>query len=198
MKVYNALGQLASTQYDGVIQNAKRSMFLSLVGGWSSITNPDGGTTFLPETAGKQNFRGCMFSGTASTDIFHEFSVAMPDNWDLGTITARPYFVTNDAETTGTIIFGLQGWAYGDGDTLTQTWTATSTAAQLSTTTLSVSALGLMRKGATTGAITIGGTPAKGDLVQFRTYRLQTDTCLDNVILLGWYITYGTNNYSDV
>ena len=171
---------------------AKRTIFLSGAGGWTGTTLPDGGFQTVETSTNKVNLKGTKFLA-AATDDKHEFGVVMPDNWNLGTITARPYFHTTNTGTTGTIIFGLQGLALSDGDTLD---TAYGTA-QESTTTLSGAINGKMKVGTATSAITIGNTPAKSDFVQFRCYRKGDDTFAGDVILLGFYITYTTNNYSD-
>jgi hypothetical protein len=172
----------------------KRSIFLGGSGGWSSTTAGAPAPTIFTETAGKQNFKGIPFIYHASDLAYQEFGVIMPPNWDLGTITATPYFITAGTDASNhTIIFALQAWAWSNGDTLTQTWAGEQT----STTVVASSIANKMTIGATTAAITVGGTPSKNDFVQFRTWRAVGTNTSTPVYLLGWLITYGTNNFSD-
>jgi hypothetical protein len=53
----------------------------------------------------------------ASTDEFAQFSVAFPKSWNEGTVTYQVYW-TPSTVNTGDCIFGLQGVAIGDGDTI--------------------------------------------------------------------------------
>ena len=195
MKVYNALGQLEVTQYNGVIQNAKRSLFLSLAGGWTGTTLPDGGFTTLETSTNKVNFKGTLFDASAA-NMNHEFGFMLPENFSSAspTIIAKPIFITASTDASShTIIFGLQGIAFADGGTMD---TAYGTS-QESTKTVASSIAGKVIIGAATPAITIDGSPDGGMWCQFRTYRKGDDTFSGDVTLLGWMISYNTNNYSD-
>lgn len=193
MKVYNALGQLEVTQYNGVIQNAKRTIFFSLAGGWTTTTDADGGYLTVETATNKVNFKGTKFMASTS-NMVHEFGIPMPDNYDGGTITAKPYMWTSSNNVSNnTIIFGLQGVSYGNEDAMDAAYGT----AQESTTTVVSSIANKVIIGAATPAITIAGTPVAGEWVQFRTYRKGTDTFSNDVILLGWMASYTTDNYSD-
>jgi hypothetical protein len=52
-----------------------------------------------------------------SADDFAQFAVAMPKSWNLGTVTYQVFW-TPSTTNTGNCIFGLQGVAMGDGDTI--------------------------------------------------------------------------------
>jgi hypothetical protein len=52
-----------------------------------------------------------------ATDEFAQFSVAFPKSWNEGTVTYQVYW-TPSTVNTGDCIFGLQGVAIGDGDTI--------------------------------------------------------------------------------
>jgi len=193
MKVLNALGQLQVTRYNDVVDRAKRSIFLSLAGGWPSLTTPDSGFIVLQTSSNKVCIKGTLFPALSS-DTNHEFGFVMPLNWDGGTITGKPYFRTASPTADGsTIIFGLQGISYGSGDTLDAAWGT----AQDSLLAVVVSTNGLMTIGPETSPITLAGTPAGGEYVQMRTYRKGADTFATDVWLLGWLLKYGTTNYSD-
>ena len=173
---------------------AKRSIFLSCAGGWASTTTGAPSPTIFTETAGKQNFKGIPFIYDGAAVAYQEFGVVMPPNWDLSTIVATPYFITAGTDASShTIIFAIQAWAWSNGDTLTQTWAGEQT----STTTVASSIANKMTIGPTTSAITVGGTPAKNDFVQFRTWRAVGTNTSTPVTLLGWLVSYTTNNYSD-
>lgn len=184
----------ASGESTGMIPvAAKRSIFLSLAGGWTGTTLPDNGFVITETITNKVNYKGTSFEDSA-TDKNHEFGCVMPKNYNGGTIVGKPYFITYGTDASShEVIFGLQGLALGDGETLD---TAYGTAKE-STTVVASSIAGLMKIGAATTAITIAGTPAGEEWVQFRTYRKGGDSSTNNVILLGWLITYTTNNYSD-
>jgi hypothetical protein len=193
LKIINDLGQVLTTGDDGVTTNAKRSLFISFAGGWGSITSPASGFTNAETSTNKVNFKGVTFAASAS-DTYHEHGCIMPLNWNGGTITARPHFYTTSSDASShTIIFGLQGIAYADGDTMD---TAYGTA-QTSTETVGSSIANKIIIGGETSAITIAGTPAGGQWVQFRSYREGDDTHTGDIILLGWLVTYTTDNYSD-
>ena len=193
LKITNNLGQALYTGDDGVTKYAKRTIFLSGAGGWTGTTLPDGGLSQLETTTNKVNYIGTSFTAT-TTDKNHEFGFIMPSNYNGGTITAQPIFQTAGSDASShTIIFGLQGLALASGGTLD---TAYGTA-QESTYTVASSIAGKIIIGTTTPAITLAGSPAGGQWVQIRCYRKGDDTSTNDVVLLGWYVTYTTNAYSD-
>ena len=180
----------------GIPTAPTQTAFLSMAGGWASSTSGDAGSVTVGTTSGV-TYKGTKFVTTADTfNTFHEFAAPMPDSWDIGTVTARPYFFTSGATSNQVITFGLQGVSLSDGDAIA---TSYGTAVEVAVTTSSNIA-GKLIKGAATTAITIGGTPAKGDWTQFRTYRKGSDAGArfsGDVILLGWYLSYTTSGYTD-
>lgn len=120
----------------------------------------------------------------ASTAEYAQFTVTFPKSWDLGTVTAQ--FVWR-ATNTGNVVWGLQGVAISDDDA---TDAAFGTA---QTVTDGVTATGDTMVSAATSAITIGGTPADGDLVVFQVYRDAangSDTCAVDALLVGVKLIY--------
>ena len=171
-----------------------QTILLSMAGGWASATSGDAGFTSVGTTSGI-TYMGTKFITTISSYSYHEFAASMPDNWDLGTITARPYFFTSGATSNQTIVLGLQGVSMSDGDAIASYF---GTAGEVAVTT-SNNIAGELTKGASTSAITIGGSPAKGDWTQFRSYRGgTTDTFSGDVVVLGWHVSYTTSGYSAV
>nr|NIQ89662.1 hypothetical protein [Deltaproteobacteria bacterium] len=69
------------------------------------------------------------------------------------------------AGAAGNVIWGLQGRSYGDGDAIDQAWGAAQEV------TDAWQANGDEHITSTTASITLAGTPAAGEDVQFRAYR---------------------------
>jgi hypothetical protein len=99
----------------------------------------------------------------AATDEFAQFSIVMPSDWDLGTVTATFYW--SAASGSGDVIWGLQGLAVGNDDAQDA---AMGTAQTVTDTLLLADDLQIT---AATSAMTIAGTPAAGDIVHFAAYR---------------------------
>jgi hypothetical protein len=97
------------------------------------------------------------------TDEFCQWTVWMPNNWDGGTITAA--FMWTAASGTGDVIWGLQGRSHGNDDAIDQAWGTAQTV------TDSLITVGDVHITSATSAITLAGTPAAGELIQFRAYR---------------------------
>lgn len=125
-----------------------------------------------------------------SSDEYACFNIPAPDYWDLSTITFQPHWTA--ASGSGTVCFVLQGLARSNDDALD---TAYGTG-QSSTDTL-ITALD-EHIGPASSAITIGGTPAKGDMLYFRITRdVSEDTLGVDARLLGIRIKFGISQYDD-
>jgi hypothetical protein len=105
----------------------------------------------------------------ASAAEYAQFWVAMPKNWDEGTITAS--FLWSHAATTTNfgVRWGLQAVAISDDDTIA---VAYGTAQEVTDTGGTTNDLYVS---SATSAITVAGTPAVGDMVAFRVYRDPTN-----------------------
>ncbi len=128
----------------------------------------------------------------ASTAEYGQFVIpAMPKSWNESTITAR--FIWT-ATNTGNVIWGIQAVALTDDDAAD---TAFGTA---QTVTDGVTAANDIMKSAETSAVTIGGTPAEGDMVVFQVYRDAangSDTCTVDAKLIGVELFVTTNAAND-
>ena len=93
-----------------------------------------------------------------------QWTVAMPSDYDGGTVTAVFLWLANSANTDD-VVWGMQGRAYADNDAIDQAWGAAETVTDTN------NAQNDLNISAATGAITIGGGPAASELVQFRGYR---------------------------
>lgn len=149
-----------------------------------STTN--GATTSTSELAtNKQTIDGFDFD--AATEQYTDFKVVFPDEWDRSTIKAKVYWSNGETSGTGDVVWGLKAVACSNDDALDASF---GTAVEVTDTALTD---GDAMVTAATGALTVGGTPALGDLVQFRAYRKAADgadTYDKKARLLGVVIQY--------
>ncbi len=153
------------------------------------LTN--GAAQSTTESAGHKIVRRTLdFSAGASR--YAQFTVAMPKSWNEGTVTLE--FLWTAASGSGAVVWAAQAVALSNGDALD----AAFGAAQQVTDALL--AAGDLHRAPETGALTIGGTPAEGDLVVFQVQRLATDgadTLTSVAPLIGVRLFYQTNARND-
>jgi hypothetical protein len=101
----------------------------------------------------------------ATTQEFAQFDVAMPKSWNNGTVTFQPFWSHAATTTNFGVVFGLDAVAVSDDDTFDVAFGTAQTSTDTGGTTDDLYA------GPESSAITIAGTPATGDLVQFRVHR---------------------------
>ncbi|MFA5340419.1 MAG: hypothetical protein WC332_01455 [Clostridia bacterium] len=131
-----------------------------------------------------------LFDGT--TEQYAEFQIPMPENWDRSTIKAKFFWTSNTGSTTNdTVEWEISCGALSDSDAIDA---ALGTAQVISDALLADNGTDLQVSGATP-AITIGGTPALGDLVHFKVSRNVggTDDMTENARLFGVWIQYKAN-----
>lgn len=131
------------------------------------------------------------FDSTLAESAFWEFP--MPDNYDGGTITAKFYWT---ASTTGTpgVVFGIKGRAFADDEAIDQAY---GTEVETADTFI---ASGDVHVSPESSAITLGGTPAGGELVQIKVTRKVahgSDTLAADARLIAVKLEYTTNAVSD-
>jgi hypothetical protein len=150
----------------------KKSIVLTAAGGWPSTTLGCAANALVESATNKVNTYFLDFAYAAGAESYAEWTVAMPEAWDGGTLTAVFYWTANDA-TSHTVIWGIAGRAYSDIDTIDQAYPAGVEVTDTDTGTAYQVLIS-----ATTAAITVSGTiaPAGGQLVQFRVYRLRGGT----------------------
>ena len=100
---------------------------------------------------------------------YAQWSLVLPDDYDGGTMTAKFYWTANST-STNSVVWGIQGVAYGDGSSIDTTW---GTAVKV--TDANGSTAYQLRITSETSAMTISGTPTGGKGVLFRAYRDATD-----------------------
>lgn len=142
-------------------------IFLSAAGGWPSTTSGCASNALMESVTNKVNTWSLDFD-PASVE-YAEFTVAMPSDWNGGTVTATFYWKANDA-TTNAVVWCLQGRSFADGSAIDQAFGTVQCA-----TDANASTAYQLRISAATSAITLAGSPAANQLVQFRVYRNATD-----------------------
>jgi hypothetical protein len=98
-----------------------------------------------------------------ATNEFAQALHILPSNYNNSTITARFYWTSSTG--SGAVVWGLQGRAYADGNSLDQAFGTAQTVTDTLITTNS------MHVTSATSAITIAGTPAANCPILFQIYR---------------------------
>jgi hypothetical protein len=130
----------------------------------------------------------------AATDEFAQFSVAFPKSWNEGTVTYQVYWTPSNINT-GDCIFGLQGVAIGDGDTID---VAYGTAVNV--TDAGIGTIEDQQVSAVSSAVTIAGSPAVDQQTYFQLYRDANaggDTFTGDARVLGIKIFFTTDAAND-
>jgi len=130
----------------------------------------------------------------ASTNEFAQFSVAFPKSWNEGTVTYQVFW-TPSTTNTGNCIFGLQGVAIGDGDTID---VAYGTAVNI--TDAGIGTVEDQQVSPVSSAVTIAGSPAVDEQTYFQLYRdanAGTDTFTGDARVLGIKIFFTTDAAND-
>jgi len=135
------------------------------------------------------------FDFDAATIEYIQFSAVMPKSWDVGTFTA--FFVWSHAATTTNfkVAWAIQAAAYSDGDDTDVAWgTAVQVNDEGGTTDKTYTT-------SETAAFTASNSPASGDKVRFRAYRVATDATYDTLAidarLEDVKVIYNTNASND-
>lgn len=130
----------------------------------------------------------------AAQDEFAQFAVRMPKSWNESTVTAIFVWSHTSGATAYSVVWGIQGRAFSDADALDAAFgtavTVTDTGGTADTCYHS----------AESGAVTIAGTPAAGDLVLFQVYRdydNASDTLDKDARLHGVVLFYTTDAHND-
>jgi hypothetical protein len=159
-------------------------IILTAAGGWPSITSGASLPSQIESTTNDVNYYSVSFADGSTTRL--EWSIAMPSDYDGGTITAVFYWLA-DTSSTNSVVWGLSGRSFGDNEAIDQAFgtVQTVTDANNGTNTVNISS--------TTSAITLAGTPAAGEYVQLRAERQGAaggDTLAAAALLLQVRVTY--------
>ena len=129
----------------------------------------------------------------ATTEEFVDFDLVMPENWDRGTIKAKFYWGSaTGSSVADTVEWEISAGALSDSDAIDA---ALGTAQVKSDALLATNGSDMQITGATP-AITVGGTPALGDLIHFKVSRNVggTDDMTEDAWLYGVLIQYTMSN----
>jgi len=110
-----------------------------------------------------------VFDFDASTQQYTQFTIAMPKSWNEGTLTYQVYWAPSTTNT-GDAIFGLQGVACADGDTID---VAFGTAIEV--TDAGIGTVEDQQISAESSAMTVAGSPAAGEQCYFQLFRKAAD-----------------------
>ena len=157
-----------------------------------SVTNGCAAMQDVEMTGGRPNLQVLDFDPAA--DEHAQFSIAMPKSWDEGTITVTFYW-TNMNAVTDSVVWQFEGLAVGDGDSIDATYGSGAVITDAFVGTAKDLAIS-----APTPAITIGGSPAAGELCFFQLARTGTDGSDDlatDARLIGIKMIYTTDAITD-
>lgn len=144
------------------------------------------------ETTNKHNYSTLAFD--ASSDEYACFEILMPESWDEGTLTFKAVWTTTATDADG-VAWGMQAVAVADGD---DSDVAYGTAVVV--TDDAQSNAGDVLISAESGAVTVAGSPAAGELTQFRVFRDVSDAnddMTEDALLRGIRIFYTIDTPKD-
>jgi hypothetical protein len=152
---------------------------------WPSTTN--GAAANAKVDTGTNDVDVYVLDFADGSTLYAQGTVAMPSDWDGGTVTATFYWTVNSTQTNSAR-WQCEGRSYGDAETIDQAFGTPQAVDDAGSGTANQ-----VLKSAATAAITLAGTPAAGELVQFRVARLgghANDNLTATARLLGVMIAY--------
>jgi hypothetical protein len=169
----------------------KETMWVPAPAMFGPTTNPADAAQ-VETTATRPDLK--VFDFDASTKQYTQFSVAMPKSWNEGTLTYQVYW-SPSTTNTGNAIFGLQGVACADNDTID---VAYGTAIEV--TDAGIGTVEDQQITSESSAMTVAGSPAAGEQTYFQLYRDAadgSDTFTGECRVLGVKIFYTTDAAND-
>jgi hypothetical protein len=157
-----------------------------------ATTTNGGSAEQIETTALRPDMKVMDFADSA--DDHAQFSVAFPKSWNEGTVTYQCFW-TPSTTNTGNCIFGLQGVAVGDGDTID---VAFGTAVNV--TDAGIGTIEDQQVSPVSGDVTIAGSPAVDQQTYFQIFRdanVGGDTYTGVARLLGIKIFFTTDAAND-
>lgn len=181
-----------STLFDAlpVFSAGKQTIYVP-ASGMIPATTSGPASAQVESTTNKVNYSVLDFDGSSAE--YAHFNIAMPKSWDKGNVTFKAFWESTNTGTDG-VAFGLEGHALSDGDTIDGSW---GTAVYV--TDAAQSSAAKRYATAESGAVTIGGSPANGDICHFRFSRNPangSDTMTEDARLVGiqLFITTAVTN----
>ena len=157
-----------------------------------TVSNGCATITDVQTTAGRPDMQVLDFD--ASADEFAQFQIAFPKSWNEGTVTYQVYWTTTATDTDG-VAWALSGQAVSDNDTIDVDYGGT--------VVVTDDALGAAEDlcvTAESSALTIGGSPAVGDICYFKIGRDVSDgndDMAEDARLMGVKIFFTTDASND-
>lgn len=130
----------------------------------------------------------------ATTAESAAFEIAMPKSWDEGTLSFIPIWSHPATATNFGVVWSLSAVARGNDDALDAAFGTAVTSADTGGTAND------LYRGPESAAMTVGGTPAENDVIDFRIQRTPadaSDTLAVDARLHGIVLKYTTNAGSD-
>ena len=166
-------------------------MWIPAAAMYAPTTNP-ADSALVETTATRPDLKVWDFD--AGTKQYTQFTVAMPKSWNLGTVTYQVFW-SPSTTNTGNCIFGVQGVACADGDTID---VAYGTAIEV--TDAGIGTVEDQQVSSASSAMTIAGSPADDEQTYFQLYRKAADggdTFTGEARVLGIKLFYTTDAAND-
>jgi hypothetical protein len=139
-------------------------IILTAPGGWASQTNGANAINQVEAPTNHVNYIVADF--LQSVQAFIEWQLALPADYNGGTLTAVFYWLSPTA-STNSVVWGLQGRAFANGNAIDAAYGTAQEVTQAN------GGNAVVNISTATAAITLAGTtPAAGQHAQFRAYRL--------------------------
>lgn len=167
------------TTLDGKASKQRYNTLFIPAGAMTPATTSGAAAATKEATTNKQNYDVFAFDGASAESVW--FVVRMPDIWDLGTLKAVFHWAP-DTGGSGAVVWGLCSVAVSNDDAIDVAPGTEVTVAD------SVLAVGDLHTTSATSAMTVGGTPAAGDVVFFKVRRVPSDagdTMTQDALLIG-------------
>jgi len=169
----------------------KETIWVPAAAMYGPTTNP-ADSAQVETTATRPDLK--VFDFDASTKQYTQFTIAMPKSWNEGTLTYQVYW-SPSTTNTGNAIFGLQGVACADGDTID---VAYGTAIEV--TDAAIGTVEDQQISSESSAMTVAGSPAAGEQSYFQLYRDAadgSDTFTGECRVLGIKLFFTTDAAND-
>jgi len=168
--------------------NTKRTIVLTAGGGYPTTTIGCSDPTQVEAGTNDIDYWVLDFDNATEERAF--WGTVLPLNWSGGTVTATFYWTNAGGGAAETVVWGIKALALGNDDAIDTAYGAEVT---VSDTWI---AQGDLHISAESAAITIGGTPAAGELVIFNVGRkVASDDLAGDARLLSVRIHYDTSQY---
>ena len=170
---------------------SKETIWVPAAAMYPSTTNPCADLVQVETTALRPDLKCLDFD--ASSDEFAQFAVAFPKSWNEGTVTYQPFW-TVTGTNTGTVAWQLGGITASSDDSIN-----TAFGTLIATTALAHSGTSNdLMVSVESGAVTVAGSPAAGDLVFFQINRdVSADNQSGDARLLGIKLLFTTDASND-